>query len=752
MRLAKPLIFIGIIFGIIGAGYTYHVAKSVEYQFNRSLKWDIPSKIYSDAAYYYPGLEVDINKFRAKLARLEYRDTGKKIYGPGDYSIRPDAIEIYLHDFDYPMQEFKGFPVKLTLENNIITSIIRTDDSSLMPSLKLEPELISKLFGASMEDRTLVTFDEVPDALKNAVILIEDERFYKHRGIDPIAILRAAVKDILSLKIVEGGSTLTQQLVKNYFLTSKRSFIRKIQEALLALMLETKHTKEEILEAYLNEIYLGQRGVSSVSGVGEAARLYFGKNVDQLTIGECALLAGMIKTPNRFNPFTQKDSAMERRNFVLKRMFDKNIITKDEFEAAIREPIITPERTIRINMAPYFIDFVKMQLAELYSEDILTKQGLKIFTTLDMTHQLIAESVIKEEVVKLEKDYTSMLPKSRKGDLEAALVSIQPQTGYIRAMVGGRGYEKTQLNRITQALRQPGSTFKPFVYLTAFDPKRTERFYAPASIISDTSFSVVAGGQRWSPTNYDKKEHGDISLRSALMNSYNIATAKLALSIGLDAIVKTARDAGITSELMAVPSIALGSFEVTPLEMAAAYTIFPNSGILAKPISIINVVTRDGDVLEKKHIEMKRVFDAGPAWLVTSILKDVIDKGTGTGVRRLGFTGIAAGKTGTTNDYKDAWFVGFTPDYLALVWVGYDDNTPTNMSGAMGALPIWVSFMKEAVKNSQKDFPSPEGIILVKIDPSTGLLASPRCGEAVFETFIEGTEPDESCTTVNPKR
>ena len=743
----KKAFFGFIVFLLLLGGYEYRSVKRLEHQLGRSLKWDIPSKIYSDAAYYYPGLSIDLLEFKRKLERLEYRERTDKVEGQGEYVIKDGTILLYLRDFEYPTEKFLGFPIRIETSEGVIKSISRLDTGESLSSFKLEPELIARIFGPSMEDRTLVKLDEVPSYLKDAIILIEDERFYKHIGIDPAAILRAIIKDITSFKIVEGGSTLTQQLVKNYFLTSKRSFSRKIEEAIISVILELKHSKDEILEAYLNEIYLGQRGTSSVSGVGEASRLYFGKDVSQLTVAEAALLAGMIRAPKRYNPFLQKDSAMERRNFVLKRMYEAHYISKDDYEKAIREPILTPTRTARTNLAPYFTDYVKNEIASAYSEDVLTKEGLRIFTTLDVSHQLAAERVVKEEIERLERDYASILPKDKVGELQGALISIQPQTGYIRAMVGGRDYEKSQFNHISQALRQTGSTFKPFVYLSAFDPTRGGAFYAPSSIISDRSFNVEVGGKEWSPQNYDKMEHGDVSLREALAYSYNIATARLALSIGLDAVVDVARRAGIKSELSPVPSLALGAFEVTPLEMAYAYSIFPNGGIRAEPISVISVVTRDGKVLERKNMEMKRVFDPKPVYLTTSVLKDVLEYGTAAAARKLGFHGIAAGKTGTTDNYRDAWFVGFTPDYLALAWVGYDDNTPINMSGARAALPIWVRFMKEVVGDSKKDFTSPDGIILVKVDKNTGLLASPKCGEGVYDLFIEGTEPEESCLT-----
>lgn len=746
MKYFRILSFIAFIGVLILGSYIFHLSKEIDAKFSKSHKWDIPSRIFSDATYYYPGINIDPVKLKARLNRLAYRDTGSEIKGPGDYSINNSRIDIYLHDFEYPLEDFTGYPVRININENKITDIVGLNTEEKLATLKIEPELIATVFSDNMEDRTLVTLQETPQHLLEAIITIEDERFFKHAGVDVIAIARAAIKDILALGIVQGGSTLTQQLVKNYFLTDQRTMLRKVKEAIIALILESKYSKAEILEAYINEIYLGQRGSSSVSGVGEAAKLYFAKNVDQLTLGESALLAGMIQAPNRYNPFTKKQQAANRRNLVLNKLYKHNLISKNEFEKALTEPIITPVKATKTNLAPYFIDFVKFQLANLYSDNILKTQGLKIFTTLDMYEQLTGEQIVRTELDRLEKDYASRLPKDHKDELQAALVSIQPQTGYIRTMIGGKNYIKSQFNRITQALRQPGSTFKPFVYLTAFDPKRTHNLYAPASIIEDTSFDIEAGGKNWSPKNYDKLEHGPVSLRQALTKSYNIATAKLALNISLDAIVKTARDCGITSELMAVPSISLGSFEVTPLEMAAAYTIFPNGGIRVEPISIINVVTKDREMLERKTIEMKRVFDPEPVYLVNSILKDVVDHGTGAGSRKYGFTGIAGGKTGTTSNYRDSWFVGFTPDYLALAWVGYDDNEITNLSGASGALPIWSKFMKQVVGENTKDFTSPKNIVLVKVHKQTGLLASPRCsGDNIFEAFIEGTEPDKHC-------
>ncbi len=747
-RVLKVLLVLAVI-GLIALAYHFRqIDRMIEAKFDRPEKWDLPSRIYSDATYLYPGAVITTGDLRAKLDRLGYRDTGEAIRGPGEYAVRGDAVDIFLHDFDYPEEIFKGFPVRLRFAGGKIADIRDLADDAPRELVRLEPEEIASVFNELMEDRTVVTLQEVPPYLVEAIILIEDERFFQHGGVDPIGILRAAAVNLKSMRIAQGGSTLTQQLVKNFFLYPKKSFIRKFNEMLIAWRIERHHTKAEILEAYLNEIYLGQRGASSVSGVAEASRLYFGKDVSQLSVGESALLAGMIKSPNTYNPITHPEQARARRDLILARMREEGLITPEQYAQARDERIVTPKRRVRISTAPYFIDLVKRQLADLYPQEVLQREGLRIFTTLDMTMQLAAERALVDGVKGLEERWAKILPKDRAGDLQACIVAVQPSSGYVRALVGGRDYGASQFDRCSQAKRQPGSTFKPFVYLTALSPRRSDKAFTPASIIEDVSFEVESGGERWSPKNYDKEEHGPVTLRTALEKSYNIATAKLAIEAGLENVVETARDAGITSELSPVPSLALGAFEVSPLEMASAYTIFPNGGVRAQPIAIINVVTKEGDRLEKKAIRVKRAFDAAPAYLTTNILKGVVDRGTGRGARAMGFDGVAAGKTGTTSNYRDAWFVGFTPKLLALAWVGYDDNAEMRMSGARAALPLWTDFMKRAHAGESGEFPGPADVLLVKVDPKTGGLPARSCPDWIYEAFIEGTQPEKTCEDV----
>lgn len=743
-RLLKWGVVLGSIIFTGGWWYLHHLGEWAERYFTRTFQWKLPSRIYSDADFLYVGLDIGKLSLREKLDRLGYREV-PATKAPGEYTVGKGTFDVYLHDFDYPGEHFTGFPARLQLNGTTIQGIDNLTAKTTVATLRLEPELIGSVFNEQMEDRTLVKLAQVPEACRLGVINIEDERFYEHPGVDALGIARATFANLKAMHVVEGGSTLTQQLVKNYFLTQDRTFKRKLQEFLIALALEQRHSKDEILEAYVNEIYLGQRGASSVSGFGEAAHLYFGKEINQLDVAECALLAGMIRGPGRYNPLVHPDTAKERRDFVIARLLEKNVIKADEAARAKAEPIVTPKQSRQLIAAPFFIDFVKQQLHELYPEDRLSAEGLRIFTTLEVAGQLAAQTAVKESLDGLEKTYAAKLPKDHAEPLQGALVSIQPQTGYIRAMVGGRDYADTKFNRATQARRQSGSTFKPFVYLTAFDPSRTNNVIAPSTYIDDVSFSVDSGGQTWTPKNYDNQEHGQVTARTALMHSYNIATAKTAIDTGLESVLQTARDAGIASPLQAVPSMALGAFEVTPLELVTAYTIFPNGGSLATPLSIMHVVTKDGEVLERKSIDLVRRFDAGPIFLVTDILKEVLTHGTAASSKALGFAGIAAGKTGTTSDYRDAWFVGFTPELVALSWVGYDDNTSMRLSGAQAALPIWVKYMQTAAPGNTQDFAMPKDVVLVKIDPLSGKAWTEKCPDGIFAPFLDSAQPSEKC-------
>ncbi len=723
--------------GFVGAaGLALYVA-ALDMQIRKkfeSHRWNLPSRIYSDAYALYPGRVVSAAELETRLERLGYKKRPTAPKTVGEYSRGGDQISVFLHSFSYPSGDMDGFPIQIRFEGSILSAIQRLDTQEDVKTVKLEPELIASLFDEKMEDRTLVSMTDIPEALLNGVVAVEDERFYSHHGIDPIGLARALLVDLVHLKAVQGGSTLTQQLVKNYFLTSKKTFGRKINEMIMALILEARYTKEEILEAYLNEIYFGQRGAVSVTGVEEAAKMFFSKSVNQLSIAECALIAGVIRSPGEYSPFRNINKAYDRRNFVLKMMWSQEMIDDAEYAEAKKEKIVLSPVHTHFLRAPYFVDFIQSQLKTDYSTDVLKSEGLRIFTTLDPLAQEAAEESLTKHLTKLENEKPRLKKNREEGKpLEGVFIAVQPQTGAIRAFVGGRDYETSQFNRVTDAHRQPGSAFKPFVYLTALN--QGEKTYTLASTLEDASFTVRSGDKNWSPENYDKQEHGTVTLREALEQSMNIATTRLALDVGLERIIEVAHAAGIESGLDPVPSLALGAFEVTPLELVRAYTIFPNQGTRTEPVALMNVVTRDGVLLDKKNYQMKKVIAPEVAYLMNSLLRGVVDRGTASSSRTLGFTGLAAGKTGTTSDYKDSWFVGYTPDLLAVSWVGYDDNTSTGLSGASGPLPIWTGFMKSVNPPGalREDFPSAENIVLVSFE---------RDGKDYEEPFIKGTEPN----------
>ncbi len=743
LRRLTPAIVIALIIGAVYLLYLHHqIISKFEYH-----RWNLPSRVYSDAFPLYPGRQVPASAIHQRLRHLGYISVGSQPRHHGQYHYAGGQFAIYLHSFDYPEDKFEGYPISFSVGDGVVQDLIRRDTGEPLSLTRLEPELVASIFDQEMEDRTVVKLEQVPDDLIESIIAIEDERYYSHFGVDPIGIARAFVSNITKGGIVQGGSTLTQQLVKNIFLYPKKSFVRKFNEMIMALMMEIRYSKDEILQAYLNEIYLGQQGAASISGVAEASRYYFSKEVSQLSVAECALLAGMIRSPGYYSPFNNPKRARDRRNFVLKRLHDKKLILAQEYKQARQVPLPKKRKRDKLSNAPFFVDFVQKQLKENFPADKLRSEGLRIFTTLDMSMQRAAEKSVSDWLNRLEKDYAYLKKKAKEGKhLESALIAVQPQTGYVRAYVGGRDYTKVQFDHISDARRQPGSAFKPFVFLTALDPSRRDPPFTLSSLIDDDPFHVKAGGKRWSPKNYDKKNHGKVRLRTALEKSLNVATSRLALEVGLEHVVYTAREAGITSKLEAYPSLALGSFEVTPLELVAAYTIFPNQGVRTRPVAIRQVVTKEGEVLEKKDFQMKRIFSEDVIYLMNRLLAGVVDRGTATRARSMGLTGIAAGKTGTTTDYRDAWFVGYTPDLLALSWVGYDDNAKTQRSGSSGALPIWTNFMKQATRGRQyKDFIATPKIIVVDVDKQTGLLSKRSCGPSYEEYFIEKTEPTRFC-------
>jgi len=711
-------------------------------------KWDFASKIYSDSYHLYIGANLRPADLIEKLRRLGYYESSSPPKTQGAYRVNgPEgSIDVFLHDFEFPTEKVKGYPVRIMLQEHSVTRIENLAEKTEKFDLELEPEVVTGLYQRIWQERRVVKLAEVPPLLIKAILAVEDERFFTHVGVDPIGILRAMMVNIRHLSLQQGGSTLTQQLMKNFLLTDERTLSRKFHEAVMALIAERKYSKEVILENYLNEIYLGQRGSQGISGVWEAAQFYFSKPLSELTVGQTALLAGLIRAPNRLSPYRNAEAATKRRNVVLAKMFDDKIITKSQYEAALKEQL--PQRALVkvTNEAPFYVDYLRRELDDNYPKEVLEKEGLRIFTGLDLRIQKIAERALTEGLAKLEASHPALKKKNTDQGLEGAIVVIRPQTGEIKAMVGGRNYQKSQFNRVFQAKRQAGSVFKPFVYLAAFmHGGQSGMQYFADTVINDSQFTwTYDGGQSWQPHNYNNDYYGAVTVRRALESSLNSATARVAQDVGIRRVRDVARRLGIESSLPAVPSLSLGSAEVTPLEVAVAFSTLANGGVRARSVAVKHVMDQNTKVLEKRDVKLEQVISPSLAYRMNQLLKGVMDHGTGAPARRWGFTRPAAGKTGTTNDYKDAWFVGYTPELLAVVWVGYDGPAKIGLSGSEAALPIWTEFMKAATANMPvTDFIPPP-------DFQEDLLEGQRpekCGPYTRE----GEPPGEPCPPVPAK-
>ena len=630
----------------------------------------------------------------------------------------------------------------------IVKSIRTAKTDRDMKILTLEPALISYLFeGEEREKRRFVKYDELPRHLVEAVLAIEDRRFFQHPGFDPFRIVGAALRNLKPGGYLQGGSTLTQQFVKNFFLTPVQTPKRKIQEAVLSFVLERRATKKEILELYVNEIYLGQVGSFNINGMGEAARVYFQKDISNLSVNESALLAGMIQSPNPYNPMRHPDRAMTRRNVVLRGMADEGFITAADFARLSAEPIqVKPKASPGLD-APYFLDLVRRDLKVRFGESGF--HNLKVESTLDLRLQRVAQQALETGLA----DLDTKLKRKDGMKLQGALISIDVKTGGIVALVGGRSYTQSQFNRAVQARRQPGSTFKPFVYLAAFEATLDDPALppiTPATVVDDSPYVFFYEDKEYIPQNFEDEYLGPVTLRRALAKSLNVATLKVAEMIGYDRIANLWKDQmKISRSVQAVPSVALGSFEVSPLEMATAYEVLASGGFRREPFSLRRASTEDGATFELGgNATAPRVVRQETTYLVTRMMESVLNEGTGAAARGMGFSVEAAGKSGTTNDTRDAWFAGFTPDIVTIVWVGYDDNSPVNLPGSRAALPIWVEFMKAAVAGlgNRGFLPPEEGVVFVDIDKATGKRANRNCGKVFTESFLVGTEPMEEAT------
>ncbi len=787
----------------------------------------------------YPVLEgarLSIRELARRLDRLGYRRLTAAA-GTGTYRVHGGTVEADLRAFRDPAGEHPAASVRVRFDGDRIASVDP-------PGAALEPETLAVLHGPEVEERELIDLRDCPKHLIDAILAAEDRRFFLHPGIDPAGIARAAWADISSGSLSQGGSTLTQQLAKNLYFSGERTFARKAGEAFAALVLEARYSKERILRAYVNEIYLGQRGAASIRGVARAARHYFDKDAANLTLAESALIAGMIRAPGLYNPFLHRDRARERRDAVLRAMEENGSITERERRAAETQPVRVSPRRTPASRAPYVADLVRIDLESAYGRD-LSRLGLRIHTTIDPLHQEAAEAAVAEGLARIERSYRWLRRREQRA-LQAALIAVDLEGGGIVAMVGGRDFGSSQFNRATSARRQPGSLFKPVVYMAGLthpggpgggagggrrrprdgpsgddeivsapgaagdletaeagwrsaradahtgearshrrrwwrrrDERREEEPLedgdgetppamplTAATILMDEPYEVLSGGKTWSPRNDDDTFRGPVTVQRALEESLNVPTARAAAAIGLARIVGTARALGITSVLPEVPSLALGTAEVTPAEMATAFTTIASGGrrrrlSLLRGVEDPSGAVGDGAPTDSRRTKAaRRGLDPPPAGdrsipeeaahVMTALLQGVIENGTGRAAREMGFEGTVAGKTGTSDGGRDLWFCGYTPKVLTLVWVGFDDAAPTHLSGARAALPIWVDFMKRIGAETDAAFEADSDITWAAIDPVTGRLARFSCPEARWAPFIPGTEPSEACAGHRP--
>ena len=695
-----------------------------------------------------PDKLIEFLKHAGYVEKSQQADKARGRYSVGDGSVDVEPSENITVD---GVRQFQSVRVQFARTGKTISSLTDLESKSKLDKALLEPELISSVTGRERAKRKVVGFNDLPPHLVKAIITTEDRAFFEHYGVNVRGILRALARrydsDPSSPIARQGGSSITQQLVKNLLLSPEKTLKRKVAEAYMSVILETRLSKQQIFELYCNQVYLGQQSGFSINGFGEAADAYFNKDVNALTLPESAFLAGIIRSPNRYNPYHDLDTATARRNQVLDNMAETGEISGEEAAQAKQAPLQVAATKGRIDVsdAPYFADYVQGQLG-----DIIAGPGaadhLRIYTTVDLDLQRAAYAAVSKQLAALDKVESK---RFEPGTLQAALIAMNAKTGEIVAMVGGRDYGKSQLNRAADAMRQPGSVFKPFVYATAlntaYDP--VPRVITPATTYLDEPKTFSYDNQEYSPGNFgDTYSHAPVTLRDGLVHSLNVVTVDVAMEVTIGRVMSLAAKAGLPKPARAYPAMALGTSEATPLQVASAYTGFATLGTRTTPIAINRITTGSGVTIAAPTPQKNEMLRPDVAYVMTSFMKDVINRGTAAKVRARGFKANVAGKTGTS---RDGWFAGFTPNLVCVVWVGFDDGSQLGLTGANSALPIWTDFMDVALGEHpewQGDWQMPEGIEQVAINPKTGGPAAPEDPEKRIELFINGTSPESGST------
>jgi len=748
-------IFLALALLVIG-GFSYFYVK-----YDRVIAKRFSNPIFSNSARIYaipktvrPGQTLQAKAIAADLRHAGYSEN-TDTSPMGSYHLLKDGIEITPGPESYHSPD----PARITVQNGKVDSI--TSRGSELSAYELEPQLVTALFDAEQRSkRQLVKYDEIPKVMVDAVLAIEDRRFFQHGGVNFLRLAEAFWIDVTRQRHEQGGSTITMQLSRAFFLTPEKTVKRKLSEIMIALELEQKFSKQQIFEFYANRVDLGQRGSFTISGFAEASKSYFNKDLKDITLPEAALLAGLIQAPSYLSPYRHPERALDRRNIVLDAMADTHAITRAEADKAKATPLKLAPPNVEASDAPYYIDLVRDTLVNKFNEHELNDQSYRIYTTLDPDLQRAAAQSVEMGIKLVDDQVTKMRTrkvKVGKGKYEThvvpgpqaqvALVALDPRSGAVLALVGGRNYGFSQLNHAV-AKRPTGSIFKPFVYAAAMNTALdgTTSVLTPASMVDDTATTFAYGDQIYEPRNYKEEYHGPVTLRYALAMSLNNATVKLAEEVGYDKVADLAKNAGIAS-VKATPAMALGAYDATPLEMAAAYTAFANEGTRISPIFVDSVRNAKGDVLQDFTPDKRQIMDPRIAFVMTDMMQGVVNFGLGySAVRGRGFQAPAAGKTGSSHD---GWFAGYTSNLLCVVWVGYDDYSDLHLSGAQTAAPIWTEFMKRAAALPQysdmRIFTQPSGVVDVQLDKATNRLATPSCPETYTAAFVAGTEPRETC-------
>lgn len=730
------LVKLSIVATVLLAGVLIYLDAVVQEKFSGK-RWTVPAKVYARPLELFAGQKLSKQDFLVELNALGYR-TEASASSSGAMAVNGNTVDLHTRGFQFYEGAEPAQAIRVRFSGNSVASLTQANGRSLAVA-RLEPLLVGGLYPAHQEDRILIRLDQVPDLLTQALIAVEDREFYNHYGVSPKSIARAIWVNTSSGSLRQGGSTLTQQLVKNFFLTNERTLVRKATEALMSVLIELHYSKDEILEAYLNEVFLGQDGQRAVHGFGLGSQYFFSQPLAELKLHQVALLVGMVKGPSYYNPRRQPERALERRNLVIDLLLEQGVVDAEQAQEAKQRPLgITQRGSLANSTYPGFIDLVKRQLREDYRDEDLTEEGLRIFTSFDPILQRKAEEAQAQT-------YKQLAGRKDIDKVELAMVVSNPETGEVLALLGSRLPRYAGFNRALDAVRPIGSLVKPAVYLTALEQPSQ---YTLTRYIQDESFSVKSqSGKVWTPQNYDRKEHGTVFLYQGLAQSYNLSTAKLGLEMGVPRVLKTVQKLGVERPWPAYPSMLLGAGSLTPMEVAAMYQTIANGGFNTPLRAIRSVLTAEGEPLGRYPYTIEQRFDAGAIYLTQEAMRRVMTEGTGRSVyNRVPSSVVLAGKTGTSNDSRDSWFAGFGQDLLAVVWMGRDDNGQTPLTGASGALQVWANFMQTAAPSSLQMTP-PDNVVMAWVDAYSGLGSAKGCPGAVQMPYIRGSEPlaGESC-------